>query len=220
MHIETLASKLKSRYGVDVELDVPRIPYRETIKKKATAEGKHKKQSGGSGQFGVVTIDFEPTFDLNVPIEFVDKVSAARFHRQYIPAVEKGLRKAIEKGVLAEYPLVGLRATLLDGKYHPVDSDEMSFMMAASLAYKEGIHNASPVLLEPIYKISITVPDKYMGDIMGDLSKNAAIRACCRSRCGTATNARKRLSNESVQFRDRAALNDAGGGRRVHDGIE
>jgi elongation factor G len=171
MHIEILASKLKSRYGVDVELDIPRIPYRETIKKKAIAEGKHKKQSGVSGQFGVVSIEFEPTFDLNVPLEFVDKVVGGTVPRQYIPAVEKGLRKAIDKGVLADYPLVGLRATLLDGKNHPVDSDEMSFMMAASLAYKEGIPNAAPVLLEPIYKISITVPDKYMGDIMGDLSK-------------------------------------------------
>lgn len=171
MHIEILASKLKSRYGVDVELNAPKIAYRETIKKKASAEGKHKKQSGGSGQFGVVNIDFEPTFDLNVPLEFVDKVVGGTVPRQYIPAVEKGLRKAIEKGVLAEYPLVGLRATLIDGKYHPVDSDEMSFMTAASLAYKEGIPNASPVLLEPICKISITVPDKYMGDIMGDLSK-------------------------------------------------
>ncbi len=106
-----------------------------------------------------------------MPIEFVDKVVGGTVPRQYIPAVEKGLRKAIEKGVLADYPLVGLRATLFDGKYHPVDSDEMSFMTAASLAYKEGVPNASPVLLEPIYKISITVPDKYMGDIMGDLSK-------------------------------------------------
>ncbi len=171
MHIEIIASKLKTRYGVDVELDTPIIPYRETIKKKSVAEGKHKKQSGGSGQFGVVNIEFEPTFDLNVPLEFVDKVVGGNVPRQYIPAVEKGLRKAIEKGVLAEYPMVGLRATLFDGKYHPVDSDEMSFMTAASLAYKEGIPKASPVLLEPIYKVSITVPDKYMGDIMGDLSK-------------------------------------------------
>lgn len=171
MHLEVIASKLKSKFSVDVELDVPIVPYRETIKKKATAEGKHKKQSGGSGQYGVVSVEFEPTFDLNVPLEFVDKVVGGAVPRQFIPAVEKGMHKAVEKGVLAGYPMVGVRATLFDGKYHPVDSDEMSFMTAASLAYREGIPNAGPVLLEPIYKISITVPEKYMGDIMGDLNK-------------------------------------------------
>lgn len=171
MHLEVVASKLKSKFSVDVELDIPIIPYRETIKKKATAEGKHKKQSGGSGQYGVVTVEFEPTHDLSVAIEFVDKVVGGSVPRQFIPAVEKGMHKAVEKGVLAGYPMVGVRATLIDGKYHPVDSDEMSFMTAATLAYKEGIPNAGPVLLEPIYKIAITVPEKYMGDIMGDLNK-------------------------------------------------
>ncbi len=171
MHIEVIASKLKSKYSVDVELDIPLIPYRETIKKKATAEGKHKKQSGGSGQFGVVNIDFEPSFNLDEQIEFVDKVVGGTVPRQFIPAVEKGLRRCVEKGVLAGYPVVGLRATLFDGKYHPVDSDEMSFISAATLAYREGMPNAGPVLLEPIYKVSITVPDKYMGDIMGDMNK-------------------------------------------------
>ena len=171
MQIQVLANKLKTKYGVEVELEVPIIPYRETIKKKAVAEGKHKKQSGGSGQYGVVTIEFEPTFDLEVPLEFVDKVVGGSVPRQFIPAVEKGLIRSIEKGVLAGYPVVGLRATLIDGKYHPVDSDEMSFSTAASLAYREGLQNAKPVLLEPIYKVSIVVPEKYMGDIMGDLNK-------------------------------------------------
>ena len=171
MQIQVLANKLKTKFGVEVELEVPMIPYRETIKKKAVAEGKHKKQSGGSGQYGVVTIEFEPTFDLEVPLEFVDKVVGGSVPRQFIPAVEKGLMRAIEKGVLAGYPVVGLKATLTDGKYHPVDSDEMSFSTAASLAYREGLQNAKPVLLEPIYKVSIVVPEKYMGDIMGDLNK-------------------------------------------------
>ncbi len=121
MHLEVIASKLKSKFSVDVELDVPIVPYRETIKKKATAEGKHKKQSGGSGQYGVVSVEFEPTFDLNVPLEFVDKVVGGAVPRQFIPAVEKGMHKAVEKGVLAGYPMVGVRATLFDGKYHPVD---------------------------------------------------------------------------------------------------
>ncbi len=171
MHIEVIASKLKTKYGVDVELDVPLIPYRETVKKKATAEGKHKKQSGGSGQYGVVDIDFEPSYNLDEQLEFVDKVVGGTVPRQFIPAVEKGLRRCVEKGVLAGYPVVGLKATLFDGKYHPVDSDEMSFISAANLAYREGMPNAGPVLLEPIYKVSITVPDKYMGDIMGDMNK-------------------------------------------------
>ncbi|MCL1914262.1 MAG: elongation factor G [Eubacteriaceae bacterium] len=171
MQIDIIASKLKSKFGVDVEVEVPIIPYRETIKKKAVAEGKHKKQSGGSGQFGVVNIEFEPTFDLEVELDFVDKVVGGTVPRQFIPAVEKGLLNAIKRGVLAGYPVVGLRATLFDGKFHPVDSDEISFVTAASLAYREGIPNAGPVLLEPIYRMQITVPDRYMGDIMGDLNK-------------------------------------------------
>ena len=171
MQIDIAASKLKNKFGVEVELGVPIIPFRETIKKKATAEGKHKKQSGGSGQFGVVNINFEPNYDLEKSLEFVDQVVGGTVPRQYIPAVEKGLLKAIEKGTLAGYPLVGLKATLFDGKFHPVDSDEISFVTAASLAYREGIPNAGPVLLEPIYKIRIVVPDRYMGDIMGDLNK-------------------------------------------------
>ncbi len=171
MQIDIVANKLKTRFGVEVELDTPIIPYRETIKGRSDAEGKHKKQSGGSGQFGVVNMRFEPTGDPSVEFEFVDEVVGGTVPRQFIPAVEKGMRRAILNGVLAGYPLVGLRATLYDGKYHPVDSDEMSFITAASLAYKEGIPQAKPVLLEPIYKLTITVPDRYMGDIMGDMSK-------------------------------------------------
>lgn len=171
MQIDIVANKLKTRFGVEVELDTPIIPYRETIKGRSDAEGKHKKQSGGSGQFGVVNMRFEPTGDPSVEFEFVDEVVGGTVPRQFIPAVEKGMRRAIQSGVLAGYPLVGLRATLYDGKYHPVDSDEMSFITAASLAYKEGIPQAKPVLLEPIYKLTITVPDRYMGDIMGDMSK-------------------------------------------------
>lgn len=171
VHIDVISCKLKTKFGVDVQLSEPIVPFRETIKKKATAEGKHKKQSGGRGQYGVVFIDFEPTNDLDMDMEFVDKVVGGAVPRNFIPAVEKGLRDCIFEGVLAGYPVVGLRCKLFDGKYHPVDSDEMSFKMAASLAYKEGMPKASPVLLEPIYDIKITVPEEYMGDIMGDLNK-------------------------------------------------
>jgi elongation factor G len=171
VHIDVVSCKLKTKFGVEVQLSEPIVPFRETVKKKSTAEGKHKKQSGGRGQFGVVFVDFEPTHDLNMDMEFVDKVVGGAVPRNFIPAVEKGLRDCIFEGVLAGYPVVGLRCTLFDGKFHPVDSDEMSFKMAASLAYKEGMPKASPVLLEPIYEIKITVPEEYMGDIMGDLNK-------------------------------------------------
>lgn len=171
VHVDVVSCKLKTKFGVDVELNEPIIPFRETIKKKATAEGKHKKQSGGRGQFGVVFVDFEPTHDLDVDMEFVDKVVGGAVPRNFIPAVEKGLRDCVLEGVLAGYPVVGIRCTLFDGKFHPVDSDEMSFKMAASLAYREGMPKANPVLLEPIYEIKIIVPEEYMGDIMGDLNK-------------------------------------------------
>lgn len=171
VHVDVVSCKLKTKFGVDVELNEPIIPFRETVKKKATAEGKHKKQSGGRGQFGVVFVDFEPTHDLDMDMEFVDKVVGGAVPRNFIPAVEKGLRDCVLEGVLAGYPVVGLRCTLFDGKFHPVDSDEMSFKMAASLAYREGMPKANPVLLEPIYEIKIIVPEEYMGDIMGDLNK-------------------------------------------------
>lgn len=170
-HLEVVKEKLKNKFGIEVVLTPPIIPYRETIKKKATAEGKHKKQSGGRGQFGVVNIDFEPTYNLEDDLVFVDAVVGGAVPRNFIPAVEKGLRECIEHGVLAGYPVVGLKATLFDGKFHPVDSDEMSFKMAASIAYKQGMAAADPVLLEPIYKVEITIPDDNTGDVMGDLNK-------------------------------------------------
>ncbi|NLW71016.1 MAG: elongation factor G [Eubacteriaceae bacterium] len=174
MHISVVASKLKAKYGVDVELDTPIVPYRETVRKKAEhVEGKHKKQSGGSGQFGVVYIDFEPSGNQDQALEFVDAVVGGTVPRQFIPAVEKGLQRCVVAGVLAGYPVVGLKTTLLEGKYHPVDSDEISFITAATLAYRAGMPLASPVLLQPIYTVVVTVPDSYMGDIMGDISKKS-----------------------------------------------
>ena len=170
-HLEIITKRLANKFGVEVILSDPKIPYRETIKKSAKAEGKHKKQSGGHGQFGHVWIEFEPILDGNMDIEFVDKVVGGVVPRQYIPAVEKGLRESMVEGVLAGYPVVNIRCSLYDGSYHPVDSAEMPFKVAASMAYRKGMASANPVLLEPIYHVEVVVPDEYMGDIIGDLNK-------------------------------------------------
>ena len=170
-HLEIITKRLANKFGVEVVLSDPKIPYRETIKKSAKAEGKHKKQSGGHGQFGHVWIEFEPILNGNMDIEFVDKVVGGVVPRQYIPAVEKGLRESMVEGVLAGYPVVNIRCSLYDGSYHPVDSAEMPFKVAASMAYRKGMVSANPVLLEPIYHIEVVVPDEYMGDIIGDLNK-------------------------------------------------
>lgn len=168
-HLDVLVSKIKSKYGVEVRLEVPKIAYRETIRKKVTAQGRHKKQSGGHGQFGDVWIEFEPS-DCE-DLEFAERVVGGAVPKGYFPAVEKGLRECIKKGVLAGYPVVGLKATLYDGSYHPVDSSEMSFKMAAAIAYKNGLPNASPTLLEPYGELKAVVPDSNMGDVMGEINK-------------------------------------------------
>lgn len=170
LHLEVIASKLKSKFGSGITFKEPRIPYRETIRKPVKAEGKHKKQTGGHGQYGHVWIDFEPIGDVSIPFEFVDKIVGGVVPRQYIPAVEKGLQECLRKGVLAGYPMVGIRATLYDGSYHSVDSSEMAFKMAAALAYRKLI-DGKPVLLEPIMKAEVVVPDEYMGDVIGDLNR-------------------------------------------------
>ncbi|EYE88927.1 elongation factor G [Fervidicella metallireducens AeB] len=170
LHLEIIANKLKNKFGADVILDTPKIPYRETIKKASDVQGKYKKQSGGHGQYGDVKIKFEPQYETDDLI-FVDQIVGGVVPRQYIPAVEKGLREAMKKGVLAGYPVIGLKATLHDGSYHPVDSSEMAFKTAASLAYKKGLKEANPVLLEPIMHVEVTIPDEYLGDIMGDINR-------------------------------------------------
>jgi elongation factor G len=168
-HLDILTSKLKSKFKVDVDLLDPIVPYRETIKKKVKVQGKHKKQSGGHGQFGDVWIEFEPGPEEDLVFE--EKIFGGAVPKQYFPAVEKGLRESMQKGVLAGYPVVNLKATLVDGKYHDVDSSEMAFKIAASLAYKEGMKQAGPVILEPICRVEVYIPDDYMGDIIGDLNK-------------------------------------------------
>ncbi len=170
MHLDVICAKLKNKFNVEAQLDDPRIAYRETIRKSAEAEGKHKKQSGGSGQFGVVQMRFEPLTN-GEDFEFVNAIVGGVVPKEYIPAVEKGTREAIQKGVLAGYPMTGIKATLYDGKYHPVDSKEVAFKSAARLAYKAACAKAQPTLLEPIYSYRVVVPDSYMGDIIGDMNK-------------------------------------------------
>ncbi|MEG0894163.1 MAG: elongation factor G [Oscillospiraceae bacterium] len=168
-HLDVVVSKLKSKYGVDVKLEQPVVAYRETILKKVKVEGKHKKQSGGHGQYGHVWVEFEPSTCQG--LEFEQKVVGGSVPKSFFPAVEKGLQESINKGVLAGYPVVGVKATLVDGSYHPVDSSEMAFKIAASLAYKAGMSQASPMLLEPIGRLAVTVPDAVTGDMMGELNK-------------------------------------------------
>ena len=168
--LDVLVSKLKSRFGVDAVLMPAKVAYREKIKKTVQAHGRHKKQTGGSGQFGDVWIRFEPQ-DEQDGLIFAEEVFGGSVPRNFYPAVEKGLQEAVQKGPLAGYPLVGLKAVLYDGSYHPVDSNEMAFKMAAILAYKEAMPNANPTILEPIGALAVTVPEAYVGDVMGDLSK-------------------------------------------------
>jgi elongation factor G len=171
LHLEVICKKLLNKFGVEAQLSDPQVPYRETIKKKVKAQGRHKKQSGGHGQFGDVHIEFEPLYDSQETFEFVDKIVGGAVPRQYIPAVEKGLRESLGRGVLAGFPMVNLKATLYDGSFHPVDSSEMAFKVAASQAYKKGCAEAGPALLEPIYKLTVAIPDEYMGDVIGDINR-------------------------------------------------
>lgn len=169
--LEIVASKLKDKYKVEIELDRPRIAFRETIRKKAQVQGKHKKQSGGHGQYGDVIMEFESSGELSKPYIFEEKIVGGAVPKNYFPAVEKGIQECVKAGPLAGYPVVGVKATLIDGSYHPVDSSEMAFKTAAILAFKKGFMEASPVLLEPIVSLTVTAPDKFSGDIMGDLNK-------------------------------------------------
>ncbi|EQH16905.1 elongation factor G, domain IV family protein [Clostridioides difficile DA00195] len=168
LHIKTIKNKMKDKFGVDVELNDLKVPYRETIKGTADVQGKHKKQSGGHGQYGDVKIRFERC---ESDFEFTEEIFGGSVPKQYIPAVEKGLKDSMQKGILAGYPVTNIKATLYDGSYHDVDSSEMAFKMAASAAFKKGMEEAHPILLEPIMKLKITVPEEYMGDVMGDINK-------------------------------------------------
>lgn len=168
LHINIVKNKMKEKFGLDVDLTDLKVAYRETIKGKADVQGKHKKQSGGHGQYGDVKIRFE--YSKN-DFEFEEDIFGGSVPKQYIPAVEKGIRESMSKGILAGYPVTNIKATLYDGSYHDVDSSEMAFKLAANIAFKKGVEQAVPVLLEPIMKLTIVVPDEYMGDVMGDINK-------------------------------------------------
>ena len=167
-HLDVAVSKLKSKFGVDVTLKKPKVPYRETIRKTVQVQGRHKKQTGGHGQFGDVWIEFSPCDSEG--LEFGERVVGGSVPKGFFPAVEKGLRECIQRGPLAGYPVVGLSAVLYDGSYHPVDSSEMAFKIAGSMAFKEAMKKCDPVIMEPIMKVAVIVPDEYMGDVMGDLN--------------------------------------------------
>lgn len=170
-HLETVVSRMLNEYKVEVELSKPKIAYKETIRKKSDVEYKYKKQSGGHGQYGHVKMRFEPSGDLEQSYEFTQEVVGGAVPKNFFPAVEKGLQEAVIRGPLAAYPVVGVKGTLYDGSYHPVDSSEMAFKVAAMQAFKKGFMEATPVLLEPIASLKVTVPDNYTGDVMGDLNK-------------------------------------------------
>lgn len=169
--LDVVVSKLLNRYKVEIELSKPKFAFRETIRKKVEVQGRYKKQSGGHGQFGDVKMTFEPSGDLETPYVFEETVFGGAVPKNYFPAVEKGVQECCLKGPLAAYPVVGIKATLVDGSYHPVDSSEMAFKMAATLAFKKGFMEANPVLLEPIASLKVVVPDKFTGDVMGDLNR-------------------------------------------------
>lgn len=169
VHLEVIGEKIKRKFGVEMELRPPRVPYRETLKGKVTVQGRHKKQSGGRGQFGDCTIEMEP-LPRGEHFQFVDKIVGGVIPQQYRPAVEKGILEAMDRGVIAGYPFVDLKVSLIDGSYHTVDSSEMAFKVAGSLAFKKGVVQANPVLLEPIMEVEVRVPKDFVGDVMGDLN--------------------------------------------------
>ena len=170
-HLEVVVSTLQEKYKVEIELMRPKVAFRETLRKKADVEYKYKKQSGGHGQYGHVKMTFEPSGDLDTPYTFDQCVVGGAVPKNFFPAVEKGIAEGVKKGPMAAYPVIGVKAVLYDGSYHPVDSSEMAFKVAATQALKKGLMEANPVLLEPIASLKVVIPDEYTGDIMGDLNK-------------------------------------------------
>ena len=174
IHIEVLVAKMKRKFGVEVELREPKVPYKETIKGTTKVQGKYKKQSGGKGQYGDTWLELSP-LPRGGGFEFVDKIVGGAIPRNFIPSVEKGIVEAMHQGILAGYPVTDLRIALYDGSYHDVDSSDMAFKIAASMGFKKGMEQSNPVLLEPIMKIEVIVPEENVGDIMGDMTPERKI---------------------------------------------
>jgi elongation factor G len=174
LHLEILVDRMRREFNVEANVGAPQVAYREAIKKKVEVEGKFVKQSGGKGQYGHVWITMEPSGE-GKGFEFVDAIKGGTVPREFIPAVEKGLRETIPNGVLAGFPVVDVKVTLFDGSYHDVDSNENAFKMAASMAFKDGMRKADPMLLEPIMAVEVETPEEYMGDVMGDLSSRRGV---------------------------------------------
>ena len=185
VHVEVILDKLKRRFGVEVELHPPQVPYRETIRKKATAQGRHKKQTGGRGQFGDCWIEIEP-LPRGEGYHFEDAIFGGSIPRNFIPAVEKGVVEAMEHGVIAGYPVVDVKVKLFDGSYHTVDSSELAFKLAGGLAWNKAMTEAAPVLLEPVVNVEVIAPEENMGDVMGDLSSRRGQAAGQREHGGDA----------------------------------
>jgi len=212
-HVDIAARRLHQKFGVDIVTSVPKVPYRETITKTASAQGRHKKQTGGRGQFGEVFIRFEP-LPRGSGFEFVDEIRGAAVPNQYIPATEKGLREIMQKGILAGYPTTDFRAALYDGSFHPVDSSEISFKLAAHLAFKKGIPDANPVLLEPIMNVTVTIPEGFTGDVLGDLnSKRARVQGMEQRRGMTIITAQAPLAEMQRYATDLRSMTQ---GRGIH----
>ena len=217
-HLDIAASRLQRKFGVEVNLDVPRVPFKETITVPVKAEYKHKKQTGGHGQYGHVVIKMEP-LPPSGGFEFEAKVVGGSVPRNFIPAVEKGVKEARVEGVMAGFPAVDMKVTLIDGSFHPVDSSEMAFKIASAQAFKKGMNDASPVLLEPIMNITVTVPDSFTGDIIGDLNtKRAHVSGMNPSQGMNVIQAQAPLA-EILALCHRPALHDAGQ-RNLHRRVQ
>ncbi len=217
LHLEVLVDRMKREFGVEANVGRPQVSYRETVR--ATVEkieGKFVRQTGGSGQFGVVFIDLEPA--PGEGFEFINKIKGGNIPSEYIPAVKKGIEEALENGVKAGYPMVDMRVTLVDGKYHDVDSSEIAFKVAGSIAFKEAAKRAKPVLLEPIFAVEVVTPEDFLGDVIGDLSAAGAAASKARSAAATRSRHGEGAAQRDVRLRDRPALEHAGA-RQLHDAV-
>ena len=217
LHLEIIVDRMKREFKVEANVGKPQVAYRETIRGTVESEGKHVKQSGGRGQYGHVWLKIEPN-ETGKGDEFINGIVGGAVPREFIPAVEKGVKEACETGVVAGYPVVDVKVTLIDGSYHDVDSDEISFRMAAIFGFKDGFRRAKPVILEPIMKVEVVTPEDYMGDVIGDLNRRRGQIMSMEDTPGGQDRHRRSAAGRDVPVRDHGAL-DEPGPRDLHDGI-